>query len=125
MGAVKAELKHRGSQEVVGFITKTGAAAEPPCPVSAGPPCPVPAGLGWAGAALTGVAGGHALLCPVTPRSEGQRPRLRVRGVGSGVHIPLQNQPAGLQLQRGKACHKIQDLTPEGSSPASAVSDAL
>lgn len=48
------------------------------------------------GAALTGVAGGAALLCPVAPGSEGQRPRVRVRGVGSGVHIPFQDQPTGL-----------------------------
>lgn len=49
-----------------------------------------------AAAALTGVAGGAALLRPVAPGSEGQRPRVRVRGVGSGVHIPFQDQPTGL-----------------------------
>lgn len=52
--------------------------------------------LARVGAALTGVAGSRALLRPVTAGSEGQRPRVRIRGVGPGVHVPFQNQPTGL-----------------------------
>lgn len=56
-------------------------------------------------AVLTGVT--SSLLCPrevFSVGSQRQGPRFRIRGVSSGVHIPLQNKPTGLQLERGKAC---------------------
>lgn len=86
IGVIMAEMKHKGSQRAAWVRLQQGHLPLPPSWPA------VPA----VGAALTGVAGGRALLRPVASGSEGQRPRVRIRGIGSGVHIPFQNKPTGL-----------------------------